>query len=60
MNVAAVVAAHREPWNIGKLVGQKAPLRLRQKGDVATLSTQSGLWRLAALRHLITVKTPRS
>ncbi len=29
MNVAEVVAAHREPWNKGKLVGQKAPLRLR-------------------------------
>jgi len=29
MNVAEVVAAYREPWNKGKLVGQKAPLRLR-------------------------------
>ncbi len=29
MNVAEVVAAHHEPWNKGNLVGQKAPLRLR-------------------------------
>ena len=29
MNTADASHAHREPWNKGKLVGQKAPLRLR-------------------------------
>jgi integrase len=29
MNTTEAFAAHREPWNKGKLVGQKAPLRLR-------------------------------
>ncbi len=29
MNSNAVAALTREPWNKGKLVGQKAPLKLR-------------------------------
>jgi len=30
MSESVVIARHREPWNKGKLVGQKAPLRLKE------------------------------
>jgi hypothetical protein len=28
----AANATHREPWNMGKIVGQKAPFKLRASG----------------------------
>ena len=30
MEQSAVAVAGREPWNKGKLVGQKAPLKLKE------------------------------
>lgn len=36
-----ITSHHREPWNKGKLVGQKAPLRL--KDGTKTTHARSGL-----------------
>jgi hypothetical protein len=39
--------SHHEPWNKGKLVGQKAPFKLKESGPYAcdcSSNTGSGNW----------------
>lgn len=54
---------HREPWNKGKLVGQKAPLRLREiwairiRLQLAELMRELALFNLA-VDHTSKMKTP--
>ena len=47
---SAANAAHREPWNKGKIVGQKAVFKLK---DIEDLSWRSSLMKLTHAHHLI-------
>ena len=52
MNTAQEVATHRDPWNKGKLVGQKAPLRLRDIWAIRIRIQLAGSTRALALFNL--------
>jgi|KBSMisStaDraftv2_1062788.scaffolds.fasta_scaffold50954_2 hypothetical protein len=54
--------ARREPWNKGKIVGQKAPLKLKTSGryesafrwSAASESSRSSTWALTANCEAVT------
>jgi hypothetical protein len=43
-----ITSYHHEPWNKGKLVGQKAPLKLKDIWALPQQRLDAGLWRLAS------------
>jgi hypothetical protein len=48
MLASPVVSGRRDPWNKGKLVGQKAPLKLRDIWAIASASSRCSIWRSTA------------
>lgn len=49
---SAANTVHREPWNKGKIVGQKAPFKLKDICDrYLTLMAYAGLRRVYAGEH---------